>query len=295
MIRSTVRRLRSYYDGVRLRALGTEPKWAQVAGGFEMFIDPKDDLDQEFYLGTFEPAMRWLIREFVQAGDTCLDIGAQKGYVSLTMARAVGHTGRVFSFEADARAAEQFRANVNRANQQSIHLLQCALGEQEGTCTFVLSNVLGWSSRFPNEVAKTAIQQTVEVQMHTLDSMVEREEVLIGPDKLSFIKLDVEGSEPYVIRGMRKLLSTARPLIFLEVNYESLGAAGSSAHELQTLLQDSGYDLFQPRYRHYFRTLSLFRADDLGALRPPNSNFTNVVAIHRTVSNTSNRISRLIQ
>jgi FkbM family methyltransferase len=266
----------------------------KVTGGFEMFIDPKDDLDQEFYLGTFEPAMRRLITEFVAAGDTCLDIGAQKGFVSLTMAKAVGGSGKVFSFEADSRAAEKFLANVKRAKLQTIHLHECALGDKEGSCIFTLSNVLGWSSRFPNEIAKTAVQKTVEVQMHTLDAMVERKEVVIEAGRLSFIKLDVEGSEPFVVKGMRKVLSTARPLIFLEVNYDSLAAAGSSARELQTLLQDLGFEFFQPRVSGYFRKLSLKRVADLDSLRPANCHFTNAVAIHRTVPESSKRISRLI-
>jgi len=266
----------------------------KVTGGFEMLIDPKDELDQEFYLGTFEPAMRRLITEFVAAGDTCLDIGAQKGFVSLTMAKAVGGRGKVFSFEADSRAALKFLANVKRAGLQTIQLLECALGEREGSCTFTLSNVLGWSSRFPNEIAKTAVQETVEVPMHTLDGLAERKEVVIEAGKLSFIKLDVEGSEPFVVKGMRRVLSTARPLIFLEVNYDSLAAAGSSARELQTLLQDLGYEFFQPRLSGYFRKLSLKRVADLDTLRPANCHFTNAVAIHRTVSESSTRISRLI-
>ena len=294
MIRSIVRRLRSHYHNARLQALGTEPRWVKVTGGFEMFIDPKDELDQEFYLGTFEPAMLRLITEFVAAGDTCLDIGAQKGFVSLTLAKAAGERGKVFSFEADSRAAEKFLANVKRASLQTIQLLECALGDREGSCIFTLSNVLGWSSRFPNEIAKTAVRETVEVQMHTLDAMTERKEVVIEAGKLSFIKLDVEGSEPFVVKGMRRVLSTARPLIFLEVNYDSLAAAGSSARELQTLLQDLGYGFFRPEVSGYFRKLSLKRVRDLDTLRPANCHFTNAVAIHRTVSESSTRISRLI-
>ncbi|HXM98078.1 MAG TPA: FkbM family methyltransferase [Candidatus Dormibacteraeota bacterium] len=294
MIRSAVRKVRGYLQTARLRALGTEPGWAQVEGGFEMFIDPNDSLDQEFYLGTFEPAMRELIAQVVRAGDTCLDIGAQKGYVSLTMAQAVGDSGKVFSFEADARAAEKFLANVKRSKQSSIHLMQFALGEKEGTCTFVLSDVLGWSSRFPNELAKNAVHKVVEVPMHSLDAIIERKELDVNFEKLSFIKMDVEGSEPFVIKGMRKLLATARPIVFLEVNYDSLAAAGSSAEEVQELLQDLGYNLYHPSIDRYFRKVSLEPCNNLSGLRPTNSHFTNVVAVHRAVLGPTNKISRLI-
>ena len=294
MIRAAVRKVRGYLQTARLRELGTEPRWAQVEGGFEMFIDPNDALDQEFYLGTFEPSMRELIAQVVQAGDTCLDIGAQKGYVSLTMGRAVGDSGKVFSFEADARAAEKFLANVKRSKQTSIHLMQFALGEREGTCSFVLSDVLGWSSRFPNELARNAVHKVVEVPMHSLDAIIERKELDVNFEKLSFIKMDVEGSEPFVIKGMRKLLSTAKPIVFLEVNYDSLAAAGSSAQELQELLQDLGYNLYQPSIDRYFCRLSLEPCNNLGGMRPDNSHFTNVVAMHQTVLGPNSKISRLI-
>jgi FkbM family methyltransferase len=294
MIRSAVRKVRDYLQNARLRALGPEPGWAEVEGGFEMFIDPKDDLDQEFYLGTFEPAMRELIAKVVQAGDTCLDIGAQKGYVSLTLARAAGDSGKVFSFEADSRAAEKFLANIGRSKKSSIHLMQYALGEKEGTCTFALSDVLGWSSRFPNEMAKNAVHKVVEVPMHSLDALMERKELDLNLDKLSFIKMDVEGSEPFVIKGMRKLLLTAKPILFLEVNYDSLTAAGSSAEELQGLLQDLDYNLYQTKIDRYFHRLSLEPVENLAALRPLHSHFTNAVAVPRTLVRPGNKITQLI-
>src|SRR5215467_4973562 len=196
MIRTAVRKLRSRYYGARLRSLGQQPVWARVAGGFEMFIDPSDELDREFYLGTFEPAMRELIVHAVPEGDTWIDIGAQKGDVSLTLAKAVGRKGRVLSVEPDKRAAAKLAANISRANQRVIEVSHCALGEREGSCTFVLSKVLGWSSRFPNELAKTAIEETVEVKVNSLDEMIARKEIVIDADRLSFIKLDAEGSEP---------------------------------------------------------------------------------------------------
>src|SRR5258708_9283216 len=95
MIRTAVRKLRSHYYGARLRSLGQQPVWVRVAGGFEMFIDPSDELDREFYLGTFEPAMRELIVRSGHEGDTCIDIGAQKGYVNLTLANTARSKARV--------------------------------------------------------------------------------------------------------------------------------------------------------------------------------------------------------
>ena len=295
MIRTAVRRLRSYYHSARLRSLGQQSAWVPVAGGFEMFIDPSDDLDREFYLGTFEPAMRELIARTVHDGDTCLDIGAQKGYVSLTLAKAVGSKGRVLAFEPDKRAAVKLAANINRANQGVIEIFHCALGERESFCTFALSKVLGWSSRFPNELAKTAIEETVEVKVNSLDEMIARKEVVVDASRLSFIKLDAEGSEALILKGMSGLLSTATPVLFMEVNYDSLAAAGSSPQELEGILHDLQLDIYQPEYHSYRRNLRLNPVVDLNSLRVPATHLTNIVAFRKSESAAPRYVSRLIR
>jgi FkbM family methyltransferase len=294
MIRTAVRKLRSHYHGARLRSLGEQSAWVRVAGGFEMFIDPSDELDREFYLGTFEPAMRELIARTVHDGDTCLDIGAQKGYVSLTLAKAVGNKGRVLAFEPDKRAAAKLAANIKRADQSVIEVFHCALGERGGSCTFVLSKVLGWSSRFPNELAKTAIEETVEVKVNSLDEMIACKEIVVDASRLSFIKLDAEGSEPLILRGMSALLSTAMPILLMEVNYDSLAAAGSSPQELQLILHDLQLDIYQVGYHRYLRNLRLNPITDLSSLPIPEARFTNIVAFRKSHSSGPARVSRLI-
>lgn len=295
LIRSAAGRLRDSYHRSRLQALGREPAWVRVHGGFEMFIDPLDDLDRDFYLGTFDPAMLKLISRTVREGDTCIDIGAQKGYVSLTLARAVGNKGRVLAFDADKRAVAKLIANIDRANQRVIEVFQCALGEREGSCTFVLSKVLGWSSRFPNELAKTAVEETVEVKVNSFDEMIARREVCIEPSKVSFIKLDAEGSEPLILKGMKSFLSIARPVLCVEVNYDSLSAAGSSPQELQKLLDELGFDIYEPEYQSYRRKLRLKPFGALGAIRPSSVNYmTNIVALPKLIPPGRNGMARLI-
>ncbi len=295
MIRTAVRKLRSQYHGARLRSLGEQPSWVRVAGGFEMFIDPSDELDREFYLGTFEPAMRELIARSVRDGDTCLDIGAQKGYVSLTLAKAVGNKGRVLAFEPDKRAAAKLAANIKRADHSVIDVFHCALGEREGSCTFVLSKVLGWSSRFPNELAKTAIEETVEVKVNSLDEMIARKEILVDASRVSFIKLDAEGSEPLILKGMSALLSTARPVLFMEVNYDSLAAADSSPQDLQHILHNLQLDIYQLEYHSYPRSLRLNPVTDLSSLPIPETRLTNIVAFRRPYPGEPTRVSGLIR
>jgi FkbM family methyltransferase len=295
LIRSAAGRLRASYHRSRLRALGDDPAWVRVYGGFEMFIDPSDDLDRDFYLGTFDPAMLKIISLTVCKGDTCIDIGAQKGYVSLTLAQAVGNKGRVLAFDADKRAAAKLVANIERANHRVIEVFQCALGEREGSCTFVLSKVLGWSSRFPNELARTSVEETVEVKVNSFDEMIARKEISIEPGKVSFIKLDAEGSEPLILKGMTGFLSAARPVLCVEVNYDSLLAAGSSPRELQKLLDGLGFDIYEAKYQVYLGKLRLKPLGDLGAIKPSSVNcIVDIVALPKKIRSGLEGLARLI-
>ena len=295
LIRHVAWRLKASYRRARLRALGHEPLWTRVHGGFEMFIDPSDDLDREFYLGTFDRAMLKLISSTVRKGDTCIDIGAQKGYVSLTLAQAVGKNGRVLAFDADKRAVSNLAANINRSNQNVIEVFHRALGECEGSCTFVLSKVLGWSSRFPNELAQTAVDMTVEVNVSSFDEMIARKEVAIEPNKVSFIKLDAEGSEVLILKGMKSFLPTARPALSVEVNCDSLSAAGSSPQELQKLLDELGFDLYDAEYHAYNRKLRLKPAGDLSRMRSSSENcIANFVALPKLIPAGRDGMARLV-
>lgn len=80
-----------------------------------------------------------LITSTVREGDTRIDIGAQKGFVSLTLAQAVGKNGRVLAFDADKQAVSNLAANISRSKQKVIEVFLRALGEREGFYTFVLS------------------------------------------------------------------------------------------------------------------------------------------------------------
>jgi Methyltransferase FkbM domain len=61
------------------------------------------------------------------------------------------------------------------------------------------------------------------------------------PGKLSFIKIDIEGSEVGALRGARKTILEHRPTIWIEINPIALERQGHSAQELQDVVEDLGY------------------------------------------------------
>jgi FkbM family methyltransferase len=259
------------YAWLRRLPLGAKPAWRKVPGGFEMLIDPADPVDLSFHFGSYERHLVRLIKRIVRAGDLCVDVGAHKGFLTLQLARAVGPSGRVISIEPDERAMSLLKSHCERNGVQNASLYTCAVGDAPGDVEFSLSNRIGWSSSFPNELARTAICRTVVVPRRTLDEVVSE----VGPSlfpRLSLIKVDVEGAEPLVLAGARNTIDAFRPVVHIEVNKASLRAAGKRFEDLAGPLTALGYKLYAFKARRLCLLEALDRdlgeCEDIVALHP---------------------------
>jgi FkbM family methyltransferase len=232
-----------------------------------MEIDPNDWMDRAFHQGYYEPHLVELIAAIVRPGDVCLDVGAEKGFMTLHMAKAVGRGGRVIAFEPDPRAMELLRRNVEHNGFGQVTLDASALADCETVCEFALSRQLGWSSRFPNNIAKPLVASTISLRTRRLDDIVEAMGIMPETHRLSFVKIDAEGSEPLVLQGARKTLKRFRPTIHLEINRRSLYAGGFSIESVEGFLHSLDYDFFSIRFRRtgflFQRRLSLNPAASL--------------------------------
>jgi FkbM family methyltransferase len=229
------------YKRLRIALLGARPSWRRVAAGFEMRIDPADWPDREMYLGVYEPALVRLVRRVMRPGDRGVDVGTHKGYFTLLMAQTVGARGRVWAADPDPRTFAAMSDNCERNRFDWVQRAQVAVADRRGTCAIQLSTQLGWTSRFPNELAKQASLSTIEVETRPLDELVDATD----GDALSLIKIDAEGSEPLILRGMTRTVSRFQPLIYMEYTPDSLRAAGSSGRDLQTHLDAWRYRAFE--------------------------------------------------
>ena len=60
-------------------------------------------------------------------------------------------------------------------------------------------------------------------------------------DRVDFVKLDSEGYEPFVLRGMEKIIQKFKPLVFTEVNRGALALNGFSVESFKSLVEAFGY------------------------------------------------------
>lgn len=180
------------------------------------------------------------LRRVLQSGQQAIDIGANYGVYTLSMARTVGPTGAIWAFEPTAGTADYLKQGIVSNGFQNVTLECSALSNAVGTARLATSehaelNSLG---------ATAGGGETVRVV--TLDEAMTRYDWRT----VDFLKMDAEGEERRIIEGGRKFLSNCSPLVLYEVK-ASRSLHLDLVHEFATLGYESyrlvpGLDVLAP-------------------------------------------------
>lgn len=207
--------------------------------GYRMDLDLSNWSERHsFFLGRFyELGSQLLIEKAVRPGETVIDVGANIGMITLLAARCVGPAGIVHSFEPNPQAAARVAASLQANQIRNVTLHPCGLADAESELTLkVLTENTGMGT-FADVPAnqKQYITATHRVQVRRGDDELPAD--LSGP---ALLKIDTEGFECRVIRGLDRTLRRLRPVITMEAMQCHLQRAGASLAELFELMR--GYD-----------------------------------------------------
>lgn len=192
--------------------LGTECKPRRVlrglASGYRMIVSPTDRLG--YLVGTYEPYLQRAIRRYVHSGDMVYDVGANFGYISLSLAKQVGPTGHVAAFEPIPQNLDVLRKNITNNGLSNVQVFDVAASDRKGEAVIrsagnVATSSLVWYKK--NSSAEELVIKTVAI-----DELVKNGE-LAEP---AFVKIDVEGAEGLVLKGMQRTVAQSRPVLFIE-------------------------------------------------------------------------------
>lgn len=184
--------------------------------------------DVGMYLNAeYEPRVTSAILETVHEGWTCADVGAHKGYFSILLGRAVGPFGRVYAFEAHPENAEECHRNLELNGLASRVVVEnLAVLDRTGTVTLSASSTESSAEWHVDPANQTASGPQVDAR--SLDDYFR------GGPELRFVKIDVEGAEHSVLKGMSTILERDRPVIIVEF-HDDVGWAGAE------ILRDAAY------------------------------------------------------
>ncbi len=216
------------------------PKTVRFARGFRMRVSPVDENGRRIYMNGYQPQER-LTRHFVRIlhpGDCVIDIGANVGYYTMVAAKLVGPAGCVHAFEASRQTCAWLEANAALNPDANIHVHGQAVTDRCGQTEFFTATAdrTGYSSirDLGEQTAAVATVPTI-----SLDSMLSE----LPPTRL--VKIDVEGAELLVLRGMRGLIERDQPHFILEIDDAFLRELGADAQQECDFLKEAGYELFR--------------------------------------------------
>jgi FkbM family methyltransferase len=205
---------------------------------FRLTVDLQDRvLGRTLYLGgDHEPELRALMRHLSLEGGAGLDVGANIGLHTIAMSRLVGAAGRVFAFEPEPHNFRLLETNLRLNDTRNVTARRCAIGDVDGMCRLARNPRNYADCRVTSELAGWASH---EVPMTTLDAALPE----LPAGALRFVKLDVQGSECRVLRGMRRTLERHPDVMMVvEVFPAGLRGAGASPRELIEMLAALGFD-----------------------------------------------------
>ena len=206
---------------------------------------PMERMRAETLMQKEEGTVRWIDDE-VQSGDVFYDIGANIGIYTLPAAQRVGNEGTVYAFEPHVANVRALLGNVAE-NQLGtcVKVVSTPLSDLDGFEEFHYCQPHGGSSMSQLGERRDAQEQPFEPCYSewkfgaTIDSLIVSGAIRAA----DVIKIDVDGNELKVLRGMRELLTGSQPPRSVQVEIHHRGRA-----EILELMQSYGYQLVD---RHF--------------------------------------------
>ena len=242
-------------------------------------IDVHDASDQylsRFILetGIYEPIETISILRLLANNVDFVDLGANVGWYTLIAGTALRGRGRVHSFEPDPDNFTKLSANVARNALHNVAIYKWAISDRIGSgLLYRAQDNLGDHQLYDNGAGRTAV--TVDVR--TLDSYPE-----ISRERPVIVKMDTQGSELRILRGMNELLTTHPHELVIVSEYcpKMLVDNRSSPKEMIDLLRSAGFSiLLIDRIRRMLQpvTWNFIEECTAGIIAPATENFFDLI------------------
>jgi FkbM family methyltransferase len=212
------------YAGVGRLLLGSDPNPIVQLDGMKLKTNGRDVIVTAALLnGNYEPFTLRIFRQLIEEalaknpGKPCVvvDVGANIGVFTVTAAR-IDPRVQVFAFEPNPASYALLEENLRLNDLRNVTATQAAVGEKAGSASLDISSPQAGMHSIYGPGA-----ERIEVPVVALDDFITERQV--SP---AILKVDVEGYEPQVLLGMRRLLFRGEFQMILEFNPDHLKRGG---------------------------------------------------------------------
>ncbi len=163
-----------------------------------------------YWLGSYEFEKQKQFAESAARARVVWDVGAHVGFYALLASVTVNQNGRVFAFEPAPRNVAFINDHLRLNHCSNVVVCPYAVSDRAGTMSF--------DEGPGSSMGHLADHGTLSVPVVTLDDLADAGTV----DPPDLVKIDVEGEELRVLHGAERVLTMARPVIFLATHSPDL-------------------------------------------------------------------------
>jgi FkbM family methyltransferase len=204
-------------------------------------VDTGDVIQRFQYLfGEWEPHLSAFLRTRLQPGDTFIDVGAHHGALSLLASHAVGTRGHVVAIEPSPDFHDALVAAATANKRTNIRAIRAGACDTTGELTFYLEDPA-------NRGHTTSMRpRTSHSQFQALTAPLPELVSAVELATARIIKIDVEGAEATVVRGLLPALPRLRGdvEIVVEVTPRLLAKQGQSVADIVEPLRELGFHAY---------------------------------------------------
>ena len=207
-------------------------------GGYRLYVVAPGDKAPRIPLGAaYEPDETTLMRRIIRPGDTVLDIGAHIGIFSVLSSKRTGVTGRVLAFEPEPRNLMLLRRNLDYNQCNNVEVIPAAVTDLDGVTELHINT----ENSLDNRLSETGAVEEVElVRSVCLDGLQS-----LSGKRIDVIKMDIQGSEPAALDGMKSLLEKQSDVQMLtEFWPHGLKSSGYDPKRYLSELRNCGFRLY---------------------------------------------------
>lgn len=223
-----------------------------------------------FFKGIYEPHIEDYLKRALYSGLIAVDVGANVGIHTIVMAKRVGLTGQVFVFEPNPIIFNRLLENTKLNNFTNIVPLRYALSDKHSS--MILHTFRDGLSRqgmagfYTNVPENECVDVLVDVA--TFDSLVET----LNIKQVDFIKIDTEGNDFKVLRGMQKSIIYFKPEIIFEYLRDQWDYSGHTWEDALEFFANLNYSLYTITNKGVVPILGVVPPDSDNILARPETN-----------------------
>ena len=227
-------------DKINLKKLDVSPLTRRCI----TFQIPEQWKSQYYLYGLSEDKLVPVIEQHLEKGGIFVDIGANYGFYTVLAADIVGSSGKVIAFEPTPSSLAVLQENCRSLTNVTIDP-RLIYSEEKKNVPFndfgIMASPMNsmYSPRTGNKLQATVIN----VDAVSLDSY-------FTDHVPTMVKIDAEGAEYHVLKGMTRIIEDASPVITLEVGDFDIEGVPMSKDCIKFLL-DKGYNVYQYENNNY--------------------------------------------